>query len=269
MKDFKEVYALSGVLILAALIIFMNTDFGSSVSSSLLYLLLFIREHPLLVLGMILLSVTLVAALPTLREKAKKMKQDLSENGDLKGSKNLHNINAAIGYLIDSDNGKIVKCYFSVSGLQFSEIDINFKKFLSEFKSNPSLKEISFDGVPIDSPFRIKQRLSQDLTWINYNNLERDIRDNKKHFMNKPNNCTERKIMHSIYSDFKNNLNELKKYNLVLYTEFEPCLYCYKLLKDVKESSTPLEFASIEVLHDALSTQTSNPFVSTTKIPMI
>lgn len=158
--------------------------------------------------------------------------------------------------ILRNKKGEIIAEYYSTSGMRTPDYIINYLSKENSYSVTP---------LPENSPFRITERLSPDLDWIKIQNLE--AMNEKDKFIhevvfNQFNNCTERKIIHDIYSEYKDKIKELSELNLLIHTQFEPCLYCYKLLKDIKDNeNTNIKFNSLKVTYNAIITEVKNPEV--------
>ncbi|MGE7696693.1 hypothetical protein ACQKNC_21805 [Lysinibacillus sp. NPDC094177] len=165
-------------------------------------------------------------------------------------------------------NNNLVNTYYASSKLHLGA-KVNNKEadqqLINEFSKNFTIlakedtvvcAENNYDNFY--SPLVI---LYKDLTFINICNtnrlqefkdkgytIEKDINYQnyiEYSFERDRNNCTEKKIIHQILNEFRENIDLLKNYDLVLYTEYAPCSSCLGLLQLEID-----KFNSIEVYYD-------------------
>ncbi|MED3316708.1 hypothetical protein [Bacillus wiedmannii] len=155
------------------------------------------------------------------REKVNKHKDEYDININ-------NNRNFCTAFLTSKDGS--IKKYYSISGKSENLIRGD-KEELSKLIDGYICLESDLKKNNGGEIYPIEERLDHSLNWVKFESIPQ-----QKYAMAR-NNCTERKIIRYIIKQFENEQHVLGDTVLEMTTENEPCLYCLKLLQDVKRDN--------------------------------
>lgn len=158
-------------------------------------------------------------------------KSKVLDRSSEKNEKNIERKNYATGIL--KINGE-EKEYFAISGNDTKYSDCGESEGVIVCKKG---KEAIREKIPM-------KRLMPDLSWREYET---------NGFADKYLTCTERKILAEILEDYDK--EKLKEASIVIYTELEPCIYCYALIKQWREEGIDIQVYFDEMANEIINSK--------------
>ncbi|MFA2694748.1 hypothetical protein [Bacillus mycoides] len=221
--DQKTITFISVTLLCGAVWFFWGTDISNASSTEIIiaFVVLLIIFVAVFKSEKIKDFTETALSLLNFREKVNKHKDEYGININ-------NNRNFCTAFLTSKDGS--IKKYYSISGKsenlikgdkeEFSELIDGYICLESDLKKN--------NGEEI---YPIEERLDHSLNWVKFESIP------QQEYAMARNNCTERKIIRHIIKQFENEQHVLGDTVLEMTTENEPCLYCLKLLQDVKRDN--------------------------------